>query len=518
MKKANLMLSAAAISVILMTGCNSKNNSTDDATATFKDSPVEGLSYSCTPSGVTGLTTSEGKLTCKEGDKAEFQLGAMTFGPVSVRENDVITPYRIYPDNEEAAVNLAQLLQSLDDDGIYDETITLAPNKLAAVTEALNLEDPNFDTLASTMLTENNSSLVLVSEEDAQAHLNESIADTTAPIVTLLGDEEVEVILGETYTEAGATANDDVHGMMTPVITGTVDTSTLGTYTITYSATDAAANTDSATRTVTVVEGPDVVAPVVTLEGGETVTIAQNSTYTDAGATAEDVRDGMLTPEMSGEVSTAILGTYTITWTATDEAGNVGTATRTVIVEEGPDEVSPVVTLTGEATVTITVGETYTEAGATATDNVDGTLTPVISGSVDTSTAGTYVMTYTATDAAGNESSATRTVTVEEETGPTPTTPDELEASAIGDTCIASDGTSGTVAKDQDPFGNVIPNSATCEVDAEQTPTPTSAEALEASSIGDACVDSEGTSGVVAKDQDPFGNVIPNSATCTVAG
>ena len=56
--------------------------------------------------------------------------------------------------------------------------------------------------------------------------------------------------MGSTWTDAGATAD----GGETVTPSGTVDTSTVGTYTITYSATDAEGNTGTATRTVTVVD------------------------------------------------------------------------------------------------------------------------------------------------------------------------------------------------------------------------------------------------------------------------
>ena len=65
-------------------------------------------------------------------------------------------------------------------------------------------------------------------------------------------------------------------------VTGTVDTSTVGTYTITYSATDASGNTSSETRTVTVV---DTTAPVISVTSG-TDTVELGATWTDAGATA----------------------------------------------------------------------------------------------------------------------------------------------------------------------------------------------------------------------------------------
>jgi len=73
-----------------------------------------------------------------------------------------------------------------------------------------------------------------------------------------------------------------------------------------------------------------------------------------------------------------------------------------------------VMTLNGLATITLTVGDAYTEQGVTVTDNVDIGLTATIWGdTVDTSTAWTYVVTYNVTDAAGNVANeVSRTVNV----------------------------------------------------------------------------------------------------------
>jgi len=58
-------------------------------------------------------------------------------------------------------------------------------------------------------------------------------------------------------------------------------------------------------------------------------------------------------------------------------------------------------------------GASYTDAGATATDNVDDSVTVTRSGSVNTAVPGTYTITYNAKDAANNNAAAvTRTVTV----------------------------------------------------------------------------------------------------------
>ena len=78
------------------------------------------------------------------------------------------------------------------------------------------------------------------------------------------------------------------------------------------------------------------------------------------------------------------------------------------------DTLPPVITLNGDSSITLTVGDTYQELGASSTDSTDGTVEVIISGEVNTSSIGTYTITYAATDAAGNSASVNRTVTVEE--------------------------------------------------------------------------------------------------------
>lgn len=70
--------------------------------------------------------------------------------------------------------------------------------------------------------------------------------------------------------------------------------------------------------------------------------------------------------------------------------------------------------LNGDKKITLEVGDTYSEKGATATDSVDGDLTNKIltSGNVNTSKAGTYTVTYTVTNSRNETASATRTIIV----------------------------------------------------------------------------------------------------------
>jgi len=77
-----------------------------------------------------------------------------------------------------------------------------------------------------------------------------------------------------------------------------------------------------------------------------------------------------------------------------------------------PDDVPPVITLTGDTSITIFQNITYVEPGADASDNVDGTVKVTTTGTVNETVVGEYILTYTAIDAAKNESTTTRTVNV----------------------------------------------------------------------------------------------------------
>jgi hypothetical protein len=198
--------------------------------------------------------------------------------------------------------------------------------------------------------------------------------DITPPVISINGSNPVTVERGTTYSDAGASSDG---GESVSTNFGSLDTNVAGTYTITYSATDASGNTGYANRTVNVV---DTIVPVVTVTGTNPATVELGDTYTDAGATSTE---GTVTS--SGTVDTSTVGTYTITYSATDASGNTGTATRTVNVT---DTTAPVVTVTS-GTDTVELGGTWTDAGATATD-LSGTVTVVNTGTVDTETDGTY--------------------------------------------------------------------------------------------------------------------------------
>lgn len=245
-----------------------------------------------------------------------------------------------------------------------------------------------------------------------------------APVITLLGTSPTDHPQGTTYTDAGATATDDIDGDVTAniVVGGDVidATTPLGTFTITYDVSDAAGNAAvQITRTVNVITADTT--PVITLLGITPVDHTQGSVYTDAGATASDDVDGDITANIvvGGDTidATTPVGTYTITYDVSDAAGNAAVQiTRTVNVI-ATDITPPVITLLGNLPTDHAEGTAYTDPGATAIDNVDGDITVgiIVAGDIIDATTplGTYTVTYDITDTAGNAAlQVTRTVNV----------------------------------------------------------------------------------------------------------
>jgi len=176
---------------------------------------------------------------------------------------------------------------------------------------------------------------------------NSNNVDIIPPSITLSGEDILNINLGTTYVDAGATALDENDGVVEVITSGIVDTATIGTYTLTYTAKDIALNISTKSRTVNVVknETSDIIAPVITLTGESIITIPLNSIYVDLGATALDETDGIITVVMTGVVDTTNIGTYIITYTATDIANNISTVTRTINVNNTNPVISTVATL-----------------------------------------------------------------------------------------------------------------------------------------------------------------------------
>jgi hypothetical protein len=153
------------------------------------------------------------------------------------------------------------------------------------------------------------------------------------------------------------------------------------------------------------------------LHGSATVTLNGSGSDPDGDALTFTWSEGG-NPIATGATAQVSLGIGTHTITLTVDDGKGGTATDQVVITLVADTTPPVITLNGATSMTLECGvNAYTEPGATAVDDCDGPVAVTISGGVPDEV-GTYVVTYTATDASGNTAIATRTVQVQDTTAP----------------------------------------------------------------------------------------------------
>ena len=248
---------------------------------------------------------------------------------------------------------------------------------------------------------------------DASATRIVNVVDTTAPIITLTGEAHVELLVGSSYTELGATATDIVDGVLTSDISVVSDlcTNILGNYNITYSVSDSCGNSSSVLRQVVIY---DNVAPTIDLSTNPLTYEATSTPYIDNSAIVT-ITDNyfpleQLVIDICSNVVSNVVGTYSVVYTVTDPCNNIAAATRTVNVK---DETPPVITLNGNSEILLLQNEVYVELSAVAVDIVDGSVNvDICLGSLDTSVLGTYNIIYSASDSCGNDASAVRTVNV----------------------------------------------------------------------------------------------------------
>ena len=126
----------------------------------------------------------------------------------------------------------------------------------------------------------------------------------------------------------------------------------------------------------------DVGAPVITLDGATLISMDVGATYVEPGALAKDSSGNTIAMIISGDVNTAIPGTYTITYSATNTNGVKTEATRTVIVGTTTPPVDttlpPVDTTTPPADTTASPTDTTVPPVDTTTPPIDTTITPQV--------------------------------------------------------------------------------------------------------------------------------------------
>jgi hypothetical protein len=290
-----------------------------------------------------------------------------------------------------------------------------------------------------------------------------TVQDVTAPVITcgpaitLFKGANCTTTLGDlTYN---ATRSDNCAPPGNIVVTqsppsGTVFGASTNSFPITLTATDVAGNFSSCTFTVFFVDNipPTITCPanVSVNTGAGNTNCTQTASWTapttsDNCPTRGPVTLSYVTAPTTGLTNGGAfpVGVTTVTYTATDPAGNTATCSFTVTVV---DNTAPVITSCATAVTVSCASElpaaatTYAEftaQGGAATNNCTGTLTVT---SNDVTTAGTcanrftITRTYTITDQYSNASTCTQLITVNDQTAPVIT----LCATAVTVSCAAA--------------------------------------------------------------------------------
>ena len=168
----------------------------------------------------------------------------------------------------------------------------------------------------------------------------------------------MNVTQGSSFNDPGATATDNKDGDITSQIkvSGSVDTSKVGEYTLTYQVTDKAGNKAEEKRKVTVVAAPTTTpsvnttvktttkkstnnnrpsgSPSITLRGNNPYSMNVGSSYHEPGYSARNSIGSDITASVrvTNNINTSVAGTYYVNYTVTDSYGKSASATRTVIV------------------------------------------------------------------------------------------------------------------------------------------------------------------------------------------
>ncbi len=202
-------------------------------------------------------------------------------------------------------------------------------------------------------------------EDNLVFEVVEEIIDESPPTITILGENPVDVFIGTTYTDAGATAEDDIDGDLTASIATdltAIDTSTEGAYEVVYTVSDAAGNEAREVRVVNVIPNPDGNQPPVAVDDIATVEVNQgisvlvllNDTDVDTPADELVVTGATdLTPDFAGTLevtpeavtytpTTDFIGEVSFIYTINDgNVGNDASATVTITVTEGSTNQPP---------------------------------------------------------------------------------------------------------------------------------------------------------------------------------
>jgi len=290
-----------------------------------------------------------------------------------------------------------------------------------------------------------------------------TVQDGEAPSATCPADMTVSTDAGNCdamVTYSAATYADNCAGGGIAMTSGLGSGSTfgIGTHTEMYTSTDAAGNTATCSFTVTVQDGeaPTATCPSDMTESTDAGSCDAVVTYAAATYADNCVGGGIAMTSGLGSGSTFGIGTNTEMYTSTDAAGNTATCSFTITVEDGeaPAITCPSSIISGTDAGLCKGVVTWTEP--TPTDNCSATaMSSHMSGAQFSVT--TTTVTYTAMDAAGNTSTCSFDVTINDTELPVIVTcPSDVTAGADAGSCAATVDVGDLVATDNCNVASIV--------------------------------------------------------------
>ena len=238
----------------------------------------------------------------------------------------------------------------------------------------------------------------------------------TAPVISLV--ESPKIVEGNIIIKTGdvfkpleyVKATDDEDGEITNITANSngVDNKKPGSYKVTYVATDKEGESTTFEAIVVVEEAKQSVSNPVMTVTNKNIQIRQGETFDPLnGVIATDYQGRKLTVTVTGTYDVEALGSYVLTYTATDAYGNTVTDTATLeVVKQNAPVINGV-----KSEVTIEVGQAFDPLeNVTATDFAGNAVEVKVTGTYDVNVPGEYTITYKAVDKYGTESTEMKTI------------------------------------------------------------------------------------------------------------
>ena len=328
---------------------------------------------------------------------------------------------------------------------VFDTTFPILEIPDDIVIEATSL-DQNEVNLGEATSTDNGEIVSLINDAPEFFPIGETIVTWTATdssnnfssltqLVSVIDTIAPEILPVEDITLEASSVDTNIVNLDNPIVSDIQDTTIyviapdvfpIGETTVTWTAIDASDNSAITTQTVTIV---DTTKPSLSIPHDQTVEASSlDETLVDIGqAEAHDITGISSITHNAPDVFP--LGSTLISWTATDNHGNITTAYQTITVV---DTTSPVIIspqdITSEATDPTM---NYIELGElVASDSVG--IESIINDKPITFSFGSTAVTWTVTDTSGNISQATQVVTLVDTTLPEIFAPTDIVAEATG--------------------------------------------------------------------------------------